>query len=84
VTAGAGGLAPPPSRPRSYAHLQALDDAISYRAARVRAPCRRCRPGKPCDAHACDLNLLDAYREMAQAAVAALPGISSQTGDEES
>jgi len=80
VTGGAGRLAPPPSRPGSFAHLQALDDAMSYRAARVRAPCRRCRPCKPCDAHACDLNLLDAYREMAEAAVAALPGVSSQTG----
>jgi hypothetical protein len=62
----------PAGRPRSHAHLQALDDAIRYRAARLRRPCRRCRPAQPCNDHACDLNLLTAYHEMASTAVAAL------------
>jgi hypothetical protein len=53
------------------AHLQALDDAISYRAARLRAPCRTCRPGVPCHAHGRDLSLLDTYHELAHAAIAA-------------
>lgn len=65
-------LGPLPGRPHSHAHLQALDDAIRYRAARVRAPCRTCRPDTPCDAHACDLSLLDTYHQMARAAVAEL------------
>jgi hypothetical protein len=64
-------FAPPPGRPRSCAHLQALDDAISYRAARLRAPCRTCRPGAPCHAHGRDLSLLDTYHQIAQAVVAA-------------
>jgi hypothetical protein len=74
VTGLAARLAAPPGRPRSHAHLQALDDAIRYRSARLRAPCRTCRPGAPCDTHACDLGLLDTYHQMAQAAVAELRG----------
>jgi hypothetical protein len=72
MTGTAAQLAPPPGRPHSCAHLQALDDAISYRAARLRAPCRTCRPGAPCHAHGRDLSLLDTYHQIAQAAVAAL------------
>jgi hypothetical protein len=72
VTGSAPQLVPPSGRPHSRAHLQALDDAISYRATRLRASCRTCRPGTPCHAHACDLRLLDIYHEMARAAVAAL------------
>jgi hypothetical protein len=80
VTSPAPRLAPPPGRPRSCAHLQALDDAISYRAARLRAPGRTCRPGAPCPAHARDLSLLDTYHEMARAAVAALRAANSTEG----
>lgn len=65
-------LAPPRSWPRSFAHLQALDDAIRYRSARLRTACRKCRPDAPCDDHACDLNLLEAYHRLAQGAVAEL------------
>jgi hypothetical protein len=72
MTGPAAQLTPPSGRPRSYAHLQALDDAISYRAARLRAPCRTCRPAAPCHAHGRDLSLLDTYHEIARAAVAAL------------
>jgi hypothetical protein len=72
MTGPATRLAPPPGRPHSCAHLQALDDAISYRAARLRVRCRTCRPGALCHAHACDLKLLETYHEMARAAVAAL------------
>jgi hypothetical protein len=63
----------------SYSHLQALDDAIKYRTARLGTPCGKCRPAKPCVAHACDLNLLDAYREMAHDAVATLEADRQQT-----
>jgi hypothetical protein len=64
-------LAAPLSRPPgSYTHLQALDDAIRYRMARLEGPCRKCRPGARCHDHACDLGLLAAYHRMAQTAVA--------------
>jgi hypothetical protein len=80
VTSPAPRLAPPPGRPHSCAHLQALDDAISYRAARLRAPCRTCRPGAPCPAHACDLRLLDTYHGMARTAVATIRATHSAEG----
>jgi hypothetical protein len=85
MTSPSAPLAPPAGRPRSCAHLQALDDAISYRAARLRAPCRTCRPGTPCHAHGRDLSLLDTYHQLAQAAVAALhsPGAAKDTSGQD-
>jgi hypothetical protein len=70
---------PKTRRHRAYSHLQALDDAIKYRTARLRTPCRKCRPCSPCIAHACDLNLLGTYREMARAAVAMLEADRQRT-----
>jgi len=59
-----------------FQHLQALQDAIAYRRARVTAPCPDCTAnGQKCDDHACDLNLIAAYQ---QTAIAILDG-SSQT-----
>jgi hypothetical protein len=72
VTGAPAQLAPPAARPRSRAHLQAVDDAIAYRRARLALPCADCRPGARCDEHACDENLVAAYHRMAQSAVAAL------------
>jgi hypothetical protein len=47
-------------------HLQALEDAIAYRRARVTAPCPDCTAsGQKCDDHACDLNLITAYQRTA-------------------
>jgi hypothetical protein len=80
VTGTAAGLTAPPSRPRSHAHLQALDDAICYRAARLKAICRKCRPARPCDVHACDLRLLEAYHRMARDAIAALQAAGRRRG----
>lgn len=57
----------------SFQRLQALDDAIAYRRARVAAPCPDCGPGSGghrCDDHACDMTLIAAYHRAAQAAVA--------------
>jgi hypothetical protein len=46
--------------------LQALEDAIAYRRARVTAPCPDCAArGQMCDDHACDLDLIAAYRRTA-------------------
>jgi hypothetical protein len=48
--------------------LQALEDAIAYRRARVTAPCPDCTAnGQKCDDHACDLNLIAAYQRTALA-----------------
>jgi len=56
--------------------LQALEDAIAYRRARVTAPCPDCTAdGQMCDDHACDLNLIAAYQRTA----IAILGASSQT-----
>jgi hypothetical protein len=47
-------------------HLQALEDAIAYRRARVSAPCPDCTAsGQKCDDHACDLNLIAVYQRTA-------------------
>jgi hypothetical protein len=69
-----------PFRPRpavstttSFQRLQALDDAIAYRRARVAAPCPDCGlgpGGHRCDDHACDMTLIAAYHRAAHAAVA--------------
>ena len=46
--------------------LQALEDAIAYRRARVNAPCPDCTAdGHMCDDHACDLDLIAAYQRTA-------------------
>jgi hypothetical protein len=84
MTDPAARLAPPPGRPHSRAHLQALDDAIAYRAARLRAPCRTCRPGAPCHAHGRDLSLLETYHEIARAAVAVLNAAKCLDGKDDS
>jgi hypothetical protein len=60
---------PPRQRPgvgerRQFQRLQAFEDAIAYRRARVTAPCRGCavaEPGQKCDDHARDLELIDEY-----------------------
>ncbi len=46
--------------------LQALEDAIAYRRARVSAPCPDCTAsGEMCDDHVCDLDLIAAYQRTA-------------------
>ena len=55
-----------------FQQLQALDDAIAWRRARIAAPCPDCEPrpdGRRCDDHACDLDLIVAYRRMANATI---------------
>ena len=68
MTAASGQPLPPPGRPRSLTHLQAFDDAMNYRHARLAIYCPDCRPGTRCDDHACDIRLLQAYRRMRLAA----------------
>jgi hypothetical protein len=55
---------------RWFQHLQALEDAIAYRRARVSAPCPDCTASRrACDDHACDLNLITAYQQTAIAVI---------------
>jgi hypothetical protein len=56
----------PPAGPRRFMRLQALDDAIAYRAARVAEPCPECGPDARCDDHACDADLVTAYQDTAR------------------
>jgi hypothetical protein len=76
---GAPASAPPsplpltPGRPRSIAPLQALDDAVNFRRARLAIDCDDCRPGQLCIDHEGDVLLISIYREMRQQAAAALP-----------
>jgi hypothetical protein len=55
--------------PGWFQRLQALEDAISYRRARVTAPCPYCAlaaPGRKCDDHARDLELIAEYQASAR------------------
>jgi hypothetical protein len=57
-----------------FQHLQALQDAIAYRRARVTAPCPDCTAiGHRCDDHACDLDLIADYQQAAIAAIRDVP-----------
>jgi hypothetical protein len=51
-----------------FQRLQALEDAIAYRRARVSGPCPHCGPaplGRKCDDHARDLELIAEYQASA-------------------
>jgi hypothetical protein len=63
-----------PERHR-YRELQALEDAVNFRLARLMAPCARCEPvadGARCDEHACDVALIAGYLEAAHATMSVL------------
>jgi hypothetical protein len=51
-----------PAERACFLRLQALEDAIAYRLARLAAPCPGCGP-QHCDDHAVDVTLIAAYRE---------------------
>ncbi len=53
----------------SFQQLQALEDAIDFRTARVELPCANCSSESEdgrCDDHAIDLNLIAAYQRTAK------------------
>ena len=63
-----------PERHR-YRELQALEDAVNFRLARLIAPCSRCETvagGARCDEHACDVALIAGYLEAAHATMSVL------------
>ena len=58
-----------------YRELQALEDAVNYRLARLAVPCPRCEPGAVggwCDEHACDVALIAGYLHAAEVTMAEL------------
>lgn len=63
------GLAP--AERARFQHLQALEDAIAYRTARLAGPCLACGPAR-CDDHTTDTGLIAAYR-LTAAALATQP-----------
>jgi hypothetical protein len=69
-----------PERHR-YRELQALEDAVNFRLARLMAPCPRCEPvaGARCDEHACDVALIAGYLKAAHATMAVLSRASGTT-----
>lgn len=46
--------------------LQALQDAIRYRHGRAAEECADCDPGRPCDDHGRDLDLIGEYQQAAR------------------
>ena len=57
-----------------FRELQALEDAVNFRLARLMAPCPRCElvaDGR-CDEHACDVALVAGYLESARDLTAVL------------
>jgi hypothetical protein len=56
---------PTPAERACFLRLQALEDAIAYRSARLAAPCPRCGLQR-CDDHAVDLTLIADYRDAAR------------------
>jgi hypothetical protein len=62
-----------------FRELQALEDAVNYRLARLAVPCVRCRPaaeGGRCDEHACDVALIAGYLQAAENTMTALAELS--------
>ena len=68
-----------PERHR-FREMQALEDAINYRLARVMAACALCElvvAGGRCDEHACDVALIAGCHEAARAVMADLSRATS-------
>ena len=65
--------APSPAVTALFRRLQALEDAIAFRRARVSARCGDCdRARGRCDDHACDLMLIAGYERDARELSAAI------------
>jgi hypothetical protein len=56
--------------------LQAYEDAVAYRTARLATPCLNCGPQR-CDEHAVDASLIAAYRRAAAVSCRAIPARSA-------
>jgi hypothetical protein len=63
-----------------FQRMQAFEDAIDYRRARVAAPCADCAtagPGERCDDHARDLELIDGYAQEVSRSARALDALAA-------
>ena len=72
---GAGSLRFAVRERQRFRELQALEDAVNYRLARLAVPCPHCEPGAVggwCDEHACDVALIAGYLESARVMTAVL------------
>jgi len=64
-----------------FQRVQALEDAIAYRAARIAAPCSNCTaagPGSRCDDHDRDLELIAGYERAMRRANLDLDPVAKQ------
>lgn len=62
-----------------FRELQALEDAVNYRLARLVVPCVRCQSaaaGGRCDEHACDVALIAGYLRAAEDTMTVLAGLT--------
>ena len=62
-----------------FQDLQALEDAVNYRLARLALPCEHCEPdaaGGWCDEHACDVALIAGYLQAAEVTMAELARVT--------
>jgi hypothetical protein len=70
------------TEPGWFQRLQAFEDAIAYRRARVALPCPDCEaapPGQKCDDHARDLELIAEYLQTVRRSVLSGPVAVEQT-----
>jgi hypothetical protein len=67
-------VAAPPADRKMFRQLQAIEDAIAFRAARARACCHDCDQAAEgiCDDHACDVTLVAGYEQDALALISAI------------
>lgn len=81
-TTGTRHRRPSASDRRQFRRMQAFEDAIAYRRARVAASCTDCTAAAPdgkCDDHARDLELIDEYADEIERSVAALDAQAAET-----
>jgi hypothetical protein len=70
------------TEPGWFQRLQAFEDAIAYRRARVALPCPDCEtapPGQRCDDHARDLELIAEYLQTVRRSLLSGPEAVEQT-----
>lgn len=70
------------SERRQFRRMQAFEDAIAYRRARVAAPCTDCvaaETGRQCDDHARDVELIDEYADEIERSVRAIDAHAAGT-----
>jgi hypothetical protein len=67
-----------------FRQLQALEDAVNYRLARLAVPCTGCgtaEAGGRCDEHACDVALIAGYLQAAETTMTQLARLTQEMRD---